>query len=187
MPILSPKDYIDLIASYLKDESKITKMDMDKETKEWEIDIFSENLFEQLYHNFLYFYKKYQKKNIVTEAQKYFFTEIVNILDIIHEESSFSYFKKNFVKAILIYIIHSLKTPTAVYPEIVLKIFLGFEDILEDIQNKKIDCELSNFSKEIIDMIKQLKDVYHMNSNIFLNIPNENILSIIDKTMEKSF
>ena len=181
----SPKDYIELIVSYLKDESKIPKMDVDKETKEWEMDIFSENLFEQLYHNFLYFYKKYQKKNIVTEAQKYFFTEIVNILDIIHEESSFSYFNKNFVKAILIYIIHSLKTPTAVYPEIVLKIFLGFEDILEDIQNKKIDCELSDFTKEIIDNIKQLKDVYHMNSNIFLNIPNENNLKEIISYLKK--
>ena len=175
----SPKDYIELIVSYLKDESKIPKMDVDKETKEWEMDIFSENLFEQLYHNFLYFYKNHQKKNITTEVQNYFFAEIANILDIIHEESSQSYFNNDFVKAILIYIIHSLKTPTAVNPEIVLKIFLGFEDILEDIQNQRIDCELTNFRKEIIDKIKQLKDIYYMNSNFYLNIPNENNLKEI--------
>ena len=59
-------------------------------------------------------------------------------MDIIHEEGPSTCFNNNFVKATLIYIIHSLKTPISVEPEIVLKIFLGFEDILEDIQNKKI-------------------------------------------------
>ena len=66
MPVLTPKDYITLIISYLNDESKIPKIDMVKETKEWKIDIFSENLFEQLYHNLLYFYKNNGKKNICT-------------------------------------------------------------------------------------------------------------------------
>ena len=176
MPDLTPKDYIKLIISYLKDESKIPKIDMLKETKEWEMDIFSENLFEQLYHNLLYFYKNNGKKNICTEVQNYFFAEIANVLDIINEEGSPTGFNNNFVKAILIYIIHSLKTPTSVDPEIVLKIFLGFEDILEDIQNEKIDYELSNFTKEIVKVINQLKDIYYMDSD---DVIHKQLLEIV--------
>lgn len=187
MSVLAPKDYTTLIISYLNDESKIPKIDMVKETKEWKIDIFSENLFEQLYHNLLYFYKNNGKKNISTEVQNYFFKEIANILDIIREEGSPTCFNNNFVKATLIYIIHSLKTPTSVYPEIVLKIFLGFEDILEDIQNKKIDYELSNFTKEIINIINQLKDIYYMDSNVDLDFSiKNNLKEIITKLKEFS-
>ena len=51
----------DEISKYLIEKSK----SKEKEAKELEIDIFSENMFEQLYNNLLYFYGLHQKKNIV--------------------------------------------------------------------------------------------------------------------------
>lgn len=86
MSVVASKDYINLIIRYLKDDSKIPQNEMNEETKEWKIDIFSDNLFEQLYHNLLLFYKLNRMKNIGNKLQKYFFEEIVNILDIIYEE-----------------------------------------------------------------------------------------------------
>ena len=185
MSVISPKEYINLIITFLKDDSKIPKTEITKETKELEIDIFSENMFEQLYNNLLYFYGLNQKRNIKNEMQKYFFSEIVNILDIIHETNSNIFLDDNFVKGTLIYIIYSLKTPITITSEIVLKTFLGFKDILEQIEYKKIVDELSYFEKEIIKTIKQLIIIYYKDSDVYLDISKKNNLVEIAKYLQK--
>ena len=181
MSVVASKDYINLIISYLKDESKIPQNEMNEETREWKIDIFSDNLFEQLYHNFLLFYKLNGMKNIGNKLQQYFFEEIVNILDIIYEEDSSIFFQFYFLKAILIYLIYSLKNSINTNPEIVLKIFFGFEDVLDNISNKRITIELPSFEKEIVEMIKKLISIYYMDSNIYLDIEKceDNFLEIV--------
>lgn len=80
MSALTPYDYLKLIISYLKDESKITESKMNDLTKECELDLVSEKLFENLYHNLIFYYKLYGKKNIKTEEQKFLLAEVANIL-----------------------------------------------------------------------------------------------------------
>lgn len=92
MSDIKSNDYINLIITYLKDPSKIPQEKMDEKTKELKIDIFSDNLFENLYHNLLYFYKLHGKANNQSEIEKYFFSEIVNILDIIKEKKVLNLF-----------------------------------------------------------------------------------------------
>ena len=120
-------------------------------------------------------------KNIGNKLQQYFFEEIVNILDIIYEEDSNIFFQFYFLKAILIYLIYSLKNSINTNPEIVLKIFFGFEDVLDNISNKRITNELPSFEKEIIEMIKKLISIYYMDSDIYLDIEKceDNFLEIV--------
>ena len=129
MTALTPNDYLKLIISYLKDESKIAESKMNEEKMEYELDLLSEKLFENLYHNLLFYYKLYKKKNIKTEEQKYFFEEIVNILEIIYVSNPIAFIYNNHVKAVLIYLVNLLKTPITVNPEIVMKIILCFKYI----------------------------------------------------------
>ena len=185
MSLNSPKDYINFIISFLKDDSKIPKNKIREETKEHIIDIFSENLFEQLYHNLLYFYGLHQKKNIGNEVQRYFFSEITNILDIIQEINSDIFLENNYVKATLIYIIYSLNTPININPEIVLKTFLGFMDIFKKIENKKIDAELYDFEEEIISIIKKLIVIYYKDSDIYLDISKKKNLDELETFFQK--
>ena len=186
MSFKSPKEYLNFIINFLKDDSKLPKTKICEEVKELEIDIFSENMFEQLYNNLLYFYGLHQKKNIGNEVQKYFFSEIINILDIIHETNFDIFFRNNFVKATLIYIIYSLKTPMNVNPEIVLKIFLGFKDIFKKIESKKIDDELSYFEMEIIKIIHQLIIIYYKDSNNDLGVSEKNTFFEIIENLQNN-
>lgn len=186
MSFKSPKEYLNFIIIFLKDDSKIPKTKISEEAKELEIDIFSENMFEQLYNNLLYFYGLHQKKNIGNEVQKYFFSEIINILDIIYETNSDIFFKNNFVKATLIYIIYSLKTPISVNPEIVLKIFLGFKDIFKKIESKKIDDELSYFETEIIKIVHQLIIIYYKDSDNVLGVSEKNTFFEIVENLQNN-
>ena len=179
MSALSPNDYIKSIICYLKDESKIPESKISEEKMELELDLLSENLFENLYHNLLFYYKLYQKQNIQTEAQKYFFTEIVNILEFIYDSSPTTFIDDDHAKAALIYIINSLKAPIILNPEIVMKIFLGFNDIFSDITNEIIENELSNFELEAIEIINKLNEFFYMDFNTELNITKKNNLKEI--------
>ena len=123
MSNLTTDDYIKSIISCLKDESKIEESKMNEEKMELELDLLSESLFGNLYHNLLFYYKLYRKKNIKTEVQKYFFKEILNILEIIYDSNPITFIQCDQVKAALIYLINSLKTPITVNPEIVMKNF----------------------------------------------------------------
>ena len=179
MSALSPNDYIKSIICYLKDESKIPESKISEEKMELELDLLSENLFENLYHNLLFYYKLYQKQNIQTEEQKYFFTEIVNILEFIYDSSPTTFIYDDHAKAALIYIINSLKAPIILNPEIVMKIFLGFKNIFSDITNEIIENELSNFELEIIEIIKKINERYYMDFNDELDIAKKKNLKEI--------
>ena len=73
MSTLTTDDYIKLIISYLNDESKIQGSKMNEIKMELEFNLLSQSLFGNLYNNLLFHYKLYQKKNIKTNEQKYFF------------------------------------------------------------------------------------------------------------------
>ena len=179
MSALTPYDYLKLIISYLKDESKITESKMNDLTKECELDLVSEKLFENLYHNLIFYYKLYGKKNIKTEEQKFLLAEVANILEIIYDSKPQVCIYDNHVKAVLIYIINAYKTPIAVNPEIIMKIFFGFKDIFTNITNKIIEKELLNFEIEAIQIIKKLSEIYYMNFNIELDLSEKNNLNDI--------
>ena len=62
MSALTTNDYIKSIICFLKDESQITESKFNEEKKEFELDLSSESLFENLYHNLLFYYKLYKNK-----------------------------------------------------------------------------------------------------------------------------
>ena len=126
---LTIDDYIKFIISHPKDESKIQESKMNQVKMELELDLLSQILFENLYNNSLFYYKLYQKKNIKTDEQKYFFKEILSILEIIYDSNPITFINCDLTKAVLIHPVNSLKTPTTVNPEIVIKIFLDFKAI----------------------------------------------------------
>ena len=166
MSALTTNDYIKSIICFLKDESQITESKLNEEKEEFELDLSSESLFENLYHNLLFYYKLYKKQNIKTEEQKYLFKEIVNILEIVYDSNSKDFIYDDQIKAVLIYLINSLKTYINVNLEIVLKIFLGFKEIFSNITNKIIENELLNFEQESIQIIKKLNEIYYRDFNI---------------------
>ena len=175
MSDITSNDYIKLIITYLKDPYKIPKEKMDEETKELKIDIFSNTLFENLYHNLLYFYNLRGKVNNLSEIETYFFSEIVNILDVIKEERGTEIIlKKNFIKVVFIYIVYSINISLNVNADLILDMFLGFGEIFEYINNEKIADELSKFESELIKTVYKLEEIYYMDSDIYLNIPKKN-------------
>ena len=179
MSALTSNDYIKTIISYLKDESKMTESIINEEKEELGLVLLSENLFANLYHNLLFYYKLYKKQNIKTEEQKYLFNEIVNILEIIHNSNSITFIYDDHAKAALIYLINSLKYSMIVNPEIVMKIFLGFKDVFANITNEIIENELSNFEKDAIEIINKLNNIYYMDFNIELDFSKKNNLNEI--------
>ena len=94
--LLPPKEYINLILNYLKDESKIPKISDNDELKEYEIDVFSPNFFANLCHNCIYFYQINKKKYISSEERKYFFKEVDNMLDTIHGDLLLIFWRRIF-------------------------------------------------------------------------------------------
>ena len=173
MSTLTPNDYIKSIISFLKDESKIEESKINEEKMELELDLLSESLFENLYHNMLFYYKLYQKKNIKTKEQEYFFKEILNILEIIYDSNPITFINCDYVKAVLIYLINAIKTPITVSPEIVMKMFRDFKSIIPT-KNKRIENELANFEIEAIIIMNKLNEIYYMDFNIELNFSEKN-------------
>ena len=153
---LPPEEYISLILNYLKDESKIPKISDNEELKEYEIDVFSPNFFANLYHNFIYFYQINKKQYISSEEQKYFFEEVVNMLDIIHGESASDFLEDDFLKSILIYLVYSLKETRIDNIEFVLKIFFNLVNFLPLENNNRINDEITKFENDIIETIQKL-------------------------------
>ena len=148
MSDIEPLKAIELIFSYLKDESKLKEIIINKGLKEIKIDIFSKDFYQQLYNNLLYFYT-IKKENKPKEHQ-FLLTEIIEILQIIYESDSSIFFKSNVVKSMLIFIVYSYKETIYMSIESILKIFLNFEDILEEFKtNKVIENEVLKFETDI--------------------------------------
>ena len=173
--LLPPEEYISLILNYLKNESKIPKKSDNEELKEYEIDVFSPNFFANLCHNFIYFYQINKKQYISSEEQKYFFEEVVNMLDIIHGESASDFLEDDFLKSILIYLVYSLKETRIDNIEFVLKIFFNLVNFLPLENNNRINDEITKFENDIIETIQKLikKFIYDFGVDLKISeVPN---------------
>lgn len=173
MSFSTSNDYIKLIIEGFKDVSKIYKNRKAQELNEYEIDIFSKDLFQQLYNNMLCFCTSEKDNTNPNEVQNYFYLEIANILDIFHESNPQAFFYIDFLKSVLILLVYSLKTPIYINLEFVLKIFLGFEDIISCINNKTIDDDVCNFEEYIINTIDILDNKCIIDYEIDLDISNK--------------
>ena len=137
--IYTEKQYISLIIEHLKTYSQIMEIDDDEELNEKDLDINSGNLFECLYYNLINFIKSNQNNNkVFSDIQKYLISEIVDILEILNEKKPNCFFKYDFVKSILIYLVYSFKTSINLNNENILKIFLSFNDLIESVSHRKI-------------------------------------------------
>ena len=173
----------------LKDNNKILEDKTNIILEEIEIDILSEELFEQLYKNLIFFYnknKKDKKDDNKIEEQISIFSEIVNTLDIIYESDSNCFEKNDFLKSVLIYLIYSFKKLMNINLEIVLKIFFEFGNHMTNISTIILDNHLSNFESEIIETLKALVVKYIQDYQIDLtDLLKENNFKDIMKYISK--
>lgn len=162
----SIKKNIQLIIDGLYNNSKLLLETKEiQKLKEYELDILSDNLIHQLYNNLLFFYNKYGKNTIKTEEEKYIYTQIVNILDIIKEYDCDYFSTNDSVKSALIYLIYSFKSSMKINLEIALKIFFSFSDIIENITSEKINKEVDKFEEYIVGTIKFLINNFSADSS----------------------
>ena len=182
----SQHDLIKNIMEYLRMIRNYSYIKKDKELKEHELDIASNQFFQLLYNNMQVFYTQYERKNINSEEQKFIFSEIFDILDIIYETDSNLFYGYDFVKSSLMYLIYSLKNPMNINIEIAVKIFLSFEKVIKRISNKKMDEYINKFEKDIVNTIKSLMNKcsgdYQINLDKFIKYQNlKEIMNYLDK------
>ena len=160
---MDQQKYIELIIKFLNGNTKEPENINLEKINEAEIDVVSVNIFQQIYNNLLYFNKTGQKNKNNSKEQKYFYDEIVNILNIIHEVDPSLFLISDFLKGVLIYLISFFKESININIEIVLKIFSEFPNLFTYIiTHKKIEEEIHNFEKNIVETIKSLINRYIM-------------------------
>ena len=157
---MDQQKYIDFIINFLNGNTKEPENINFEKINETEIDVVSENIFQQIYYNLLYFNKTGQKDKNNSKEQKYFYDEIVNILNIIHEVEPNLFLEEDFLKGVFIYLISYYKESINISIEIVLKIFFEFSNLFTYITHEKIEEEIHNFEKNIVETIKSLIDRY---------------------------
>ena len=185
--IHTEKQYISLIIEHLKTYSQIMEIDDDEELNEKDLDINSGNLFECLYYNLINFIKSNQNNNkVFSDIQKYLISEIVDILEILNEKKPNCFFKYDFVKSILIYLVYSFKTSINLNNENILKIFLSFNDLIESVSHRKIEKEVENFQSQLVDEIQSLinKYEYEFQKQIIFQKEKNKYQEIIDSLVE---
>ena len=159
---MSQQNYIDLIIKFLNGNTKKPENLNLEKLNETEIDVASINLFQQIYYNLLNFNKTKKKNKNNSKEQKYFYDEIVNILNIVHEVEPNLFLEDDFLKGVLIYLISFYKESINISLRIVLKIFLEFSNLFTYITHKKIEEEVHNFEKNIVGTLKSLINKYIM-------------------------
>ena len=147
------KQYILSIINCLTEESNLEKEAKDKEIKELKekkIDIFSKDLFQNLYWNLLYFYSTKKEESKSKPEEQIFLSKVfVELLQIIYESNYEIFFEEDLVKSILIFVVYSYNKTTYMNLETILNIFLNLDDILEECEsNKKIENEVSKFEED---------------------------------------
>ena len=173
------KQYILSIINCLTEESNLEKEAKDKEIKELKekkIDIFSKDLFQNLYWNLLYFYSTKKEESKSKPEEQIFLSKVfVELLQIIYESNYEIFFEEDLVKSILIFVVYSYNKTTYMNLETILNIFLNLDDILEECEsNKKIENEVSKFEEDIISTIKFLINKYSMDIEKTIKIDGEN-------------
>ena len=148
MSDLEPLHAIKLIIECLQDDTKLKKEMNNKELKEVNIDIFSKNLYHQLYWNLLYF-NTLKSETSKTEEQKFLLTEIVELLRIIYKSNSSWFFKSDLLKSLLIFVVYSYKEKIYMSLESIIEMFLNLDCILKFISKKEIENEVLKFEIDI--------------------------------------
>lgn len=178
MSDLDPLKAIKLIIESLQDDAKPENEIPKKELKEFSIDIFSKDLFQKLYLNLLYFNTQ-KKETSKTEEQIFLLKEIVELLGIIYKSNSSWFFKSDLVKSFLIFAVYFFKEKIYMSLEIILKMFLSFENILKFISKKEIENEVLQFETDIIPTRLSLINKYSMVSLKKITIFSEKTKSLI--------
>ena len=124
------KQYILSIINCLTEESNLEKEAKDKEIKELKekkIDIFSKDLFQNLYWNLLYFYSTKKEESKSKPEEQIFLSKVfVELLQIIYESNYEIFFEEDLVKSILIFVVYSYNKTTYMNLETILNIFLNW-------------------------------------------------------------
>ena len=157
------KENIDKIINFLTSFPKDIP-DFANEFQEKDINPCSDSFFEDLYNNLLYYYKLNGTNNIKTPEQKYFFSEISNMLKIIYKDVSDEVINSDIIKSVLIYLINCLKIDVKINLENFLNIILllqaGAPDLKEEVTNEINIFESGKTKENIINMIANSRDKY---------------------------
>ena len=154
------EQYLKPIIYYLKNDAEIKDVNSIDKLSDTDVNIFSADLFESLYHKLLLYYRLYGNKNILTEKKKYFFSEIAILLEIIYEDSPDYFFKDDFFKYVLLYLIESLKESDNMQNQTILKIFFNFKNLIIKIKSKKFDELVVEFENGIVPTVVSLMNRY---------------------------
>ena len=173
--LATPMNYINYILQFLKGNSSIKSLFNNEITKEYELDLTSSDLYKNLFNNMIYFDIHNKNDKIISEEQNYFYSQIINILDIIHESAPSNFLESDFIQSLLIYIIYSFNTPFKINLEFVIKKFLGFANILQGISNKRIVNTVNEFESKIVQTIDTLINKYIMDFQPVIDFDFSNI------------
>ena len=167
------EDYLALIFKYLNKNPM--KIETDGELEEIDFDLSSKNIFQSLYNNFVFFYNNYKEEiNSSLDLQKYFRSEIKDILNILYENIPECFHENDFIKSALIFLIYSYKSSIDLNPELILRIFSSFYTLIKSISHISIEKEIQAFEINIVRTIKSLINKYEVDYEKKINIPQEN-------------
>ena len=171
----APPNIIKSIISYFKDFSTFPKLKTNIELKEYDLDIFFEYFYSNLYKNFIYFNSKYDKTNLNSAKKKYFLSELANTLDIVYERKPDYFVANDFLKSMMAYLVYSLIDTVEINVELVIKIFLNLEDFLPIKDNKRIEDEILKFENNIAPTFLKLITKFFSDTENFLKIPKNDM------------
>ena len=155
------KDYLKEIFSFLNDIEKNSNITLPNiECKENEINLSSQSLFKELYSNLILYYKINNKRKIETNEQKYFYSALFDVLNIIYNSKSDIFYLNPEIKLTLIYLIDFFKEEKIINLEILCKIFFSLKDIIENLTINKIDAKVFEFETNLYETIKICFDNY---------------------------
>ena len=120
----------------------------------------SDNFFKDLFNNLLYFHKLNNKIIKMTKEDKFFFTEILEILYLIEEDNQEEFLSDQMVQSTLIYLVYSFKEPMNLSYEIIINIFWQFKDSLLYIKSKIIQSEKDKFENDLVNIMHKLIGKY---------------------------
>ena len=169
------KDYLKEIFSFLNDIEKNSNITLPNiECKENEINLSSQSLFKELYSNLILYYKINNKSKIETNEQKYFYSALFDVLNIIYNSKSDIFYLNPEIKLTLIYLIDFFKEEKIINLEILCKIFFSLKDIIENLTINKIDAKVFEFETNLYETIKICFDNYVSENEIQIENTNLN-------------
>ena len=176
--------YLKEIISFLNCKDKDKLIQTYKELKEFDIDATSNDLYKNLYNNLLYYYKAFKETKFVKNEQRYVFTAILDIVNILYESKQICFNEDIEIKLILIYLIDFFNESKNVDLEIVCKIFFSFKNQMMNLTNIMIDSEIADFEKQIWSTASKCFNRYiHVFENQIKNVDKINDINNFEKLM----